>query len=97
MNVVAKDRNQFCREFAHKALCRWGLYPTMHKKRKGKRISCDNIKPQIAEDPTSLLYQIEQLQKEYEQSYSVFLSHRSSDRSQIIQIKDIIIQVMNLI
>lgn len=90
MNVVAKDRNQFCRELAHKALCRWGLYPTMHKKKKGKRCSGDNIKPQIAEDPTSLLYQIEQLQKEYEQSYSVFLSHRSSDRSQIIQIKDML-------
>ena len=87
-NVMAKDKNDKCREYAQRILHGWGIKAELQHKRYGNRNPSDKIVPTYPDNPTDQLALIERMQMEKDKSYNIFLSHRSTDESRIIDIKN---------
>lgn len=87
-NIMSKDKNDCCREYAQRILHRWDATSVLQHKRYGKRHPSDRIKPTYPDNPTDLLAMIERIQMENDKSYNIFLSHRSTDKNRIIDIKN---------
>lgn len=88
--VVSHDGNNTIREHALHILQKWGKTVCLTKKPCGKKYPGDMRVPEIPQTPEMLLELTETLHMELYKRYDVFLSHRYTDASLIVEIKDLL-------
>lgn len=89
--VNASERNFNLRNFAFLTLQKFGEKEVrLRKNRKGKKRIGDKLVPDKIETPTELLNYIYNSQMEQSKKYDIFLSHSSSNRELLLELKSLL-------